>query len=148
MSRPLAPQGGNDCIQTPDLGADAIVRHYRPSGRILEPCKGDGAFVRAIPNCDWCEIKEGKDFLVVNDHWDWIMTNPPWSKFREFLNKGMEVGENIVFVSLINAWFMRARRRDIKKAGFGLVEVLELPVPPKPWPQAGFSLGATWLRRG
>jgi hypothetical protein len=85
-----------------------------------------------MPGCDWCEIAEGRDFLTVSGRWDWIITNPPWSQFRPFLN----------------AWFMRARQRDIQNKGFGLVEILEVPVPPKPWPQAGFSLGAGWLRRG
>jgi hypothetical protein len=53
-----------------------------------------------------------------------------------------------VFLCLINAWFMRARQRDMQEMGFGLVEILHVPVPPPPWPQAGFSLGAGWIRRG
>ena len=121
---------------------------FRPSGRILEPCRGQGAFTDIMLGCDWCEIDEGRDFLSTEGQWDWIVTNPPWSQFRDFLRHGMEVADNIVFLCLINAWFMRARQRDIESAGFGLVEILHLPVPPPPWPQTGFSLGAGWLRRG
>jgi len=146
--RPLVPKGGNDSIQTPDYLAAMIVKHFMPSGRILEPCRGNGAFTRAMPGCNWCEIREGKDFLTIQGHWDWIVTNPPYSQFRKFLNKAMDVGDNIVFLCLTNAWFFRARQRDMVEKGFGIIEILEVPVPAKPWPQFGACLGATWLRRG
>jgi hypothetical protein len=150
--RPLVPHGGNDCIDTPDDLAELIVAHFKPTGRVLEPCRGGGAFVRALTasgcECEYCEIKEGIDFLTVEGYWPWIVTNPPWSQFRAFLKKSMQVADNIVFLTLSNAWLMRARQRDIKAEGFGLVEILEVPVPPKPWPQFGICLGAAWLRRG
>jgi hypothetical protein len=145
----LAPKGGNDRICTPLETARLIVGHFKPCGRILEPCAGKGAFVQALNHqCEECEIDQGRDFMDWNEPVDWIITNPPWSKFRDFLRHAMEVSDNIVFLSLINAWFMRARQRDMQEMGFGLVEILHVPVPPPPWPQAGFSLGAGWLRRG
>lgn len=148
--RPLAPRGGNDRVMTPPAVARQIIRHFRPHGRILDPCRGAGAFWQMMPTqCDWFEIDEGRDFLAsgTEQHWDWIVTNPPWSKFREFLRHSMEVADNVVFLCLVNAWFMKARQRDIAEAEFGLVEILHVETPPKPWPQAGFSLGAAWLRR-
>ena len=148
-SRPLAPNGGNDRIYTPDDTASLIVNHFRPCGRILEPCSGGKAFVRALNGkCDECEIDDGTDFMAWTEPVDWIITNPPWSKFRDFMRHGMEVSDNVVFLCLINAWFMRARQRDMQEMGFGLVEILHVPVPPPPWPQAGFSLGAGWIKRG
>lgn len=147
-TRPLAPQGGNDKIWTPDYLAVQIVGHFRPDGRILEPCRGDGAFLRAMPTCDWCEIDEGRDFLTCNGCWDWIITNPPWSQFRPFLNRAMSVADNVVFLSLVNAFFMRARVEDMRRHGFGIAEILMLPTPSKPWPQTGFQLGATRIMRG
>lgn len=147
-SRPLAPRGGNDRVWTPDTLAAQIVAHFSPSGRILEPCKGAGAFVRAMPGCDWCEIDEGRNFLTTEGRWDWIVTNPPWSQFRAFLGRSMAVADNVVILSLVNAFFMRARVDDMRRAGFGIVEILMLPTPAKPWPQTGFQLGATHIRRG
>lgn len=101
-----------------------------------------------MPTAEWCEIDEGIDFLTVEGKWDWIVTNPPWSKFRAFLAKSMEVADNVVFLALLNAWFMRARVADMRKADFGLVEVLMLDTPPKPWPQTGFQLAAVHAKRG
>lgn len=145
----MVPQGGNDCIYTPDELARDIVKHFMPSGRIVEPAAGEGAFLRALPpGTDWFEIEKGRDFLTAQGHWDWLITNPPYSQFRPFLNKAMEVADNIVFLCLDNAWNMRARRRDFQSAGFGIVEACECPLPPPPWPQFGLCLGATWIRRG
>lgn len=146
-SRPLAPCGGNDKVWTPQPLALKIIEHFKPTGRILEPCKGQGAFT-SLMTCDWCEIDEGRDFLKVEGHWDWIVTNPPWSQFRAFLNKSMAVADNVVFLALLNAWFMKARVLDMRKAGFGIVEVLMVDTPPKPWPQTGFQLAAVHIKRG
>ena len=147
-SRPLAPRGGNDRVWTPDALAAQIVAHFGPTGKILEPCRGAGAFVRAMPGCEWCEIDDGRDFFQWTKPVDWVITNPPWSQFRSFLDHAMKVADNVVFLSLVNAFFMRARVEDMRRAGFGIVEILMLPTPPKPWPQTGFQLGATHIRHG
>jgi len=119
-----------------------------PSRRVLEPCRGGGAFAKAMPGCDWCDLAAGRDFLAVKGgHWDWIVSNPPFSRFRDFCRKAMDLADNVVFVALAPAWFVRARRKDMRQAGFALVELCELPVPPE-WPQFGIELTAGWLRRG
>lgn len=42
--------------------ARRIVEHFNPSGRCLEPFRGDGAFFRHLPeSSDWCEIERGLD---------------------------------------------------------------------------------------
>lgn len=167
--KPLAPKGGNDNVMTPDYIAQRISDHFRPSGVICEPCYGRGAFLRAFPRDAqirgfeiereyraclplWLvPVQPALDFLSYTCEgkaFDWIVTNPPWSKFRAFLLQSMKVADNIVFLCLVNSWFMRARQEDIQRTGFGLVEILEIKQPPKPWPQTGFMLGAGWLRRG
>jgi len=102
----------------------------------------------AMPGCFACEIDAGSDFFNWQEPVDWIVTNPPWSQFRAFLRHSMEVADNVVFLALLNAWFMRARVADMRAAGFGLVESLMLDTPPKPWPQTGFQLAAVHARRG
>jgi hypothetical protein len=153
MKRPLAPKGGNDRVYTPPGLAQRIVDHFKPTGRILEPCRGAGAFSSAMPGCDWYEIDDGRDFLAGllasrAGYWDWVITNPPWSQFRPFLKKSMYVAENVVFLSLLNAFFMRARVLDMREADFGIAEIVTMPTPPKPWPQTGFQLAATHIKQG
>ncbi len=155
MSQPLAPKGGNDRVYTPPALAKAIVDHFKPDvlDSILEPCAGPigkQAFVDALIGHDlaWFELDEGSDFLTNQSsaRYDWTITNPPWSKFRAFLNKSMEVSDNVVFLCLVNAFFMKARQEDMRKAGFSMREILFVPTPPKPWPQTGFSLGAVHIQ--
>ena len=57
------------------------------------------------------------------------------------------MADNIVFVSLVGARFVRSRQEDMRRAGFALAEMAELPIPPD-WPQFGLELAAGWARRG
>jgi hypothetical protein len=143
----IMPNGGDDNVQTPDWLARDLVRHFRPTGRLLDPCRGNGAFCRAMPGCDWFEISEGRDFFTARGHWDWIVANPPYGLFREFQGKAMEVSDNFVFLAMRGAWHMNAREDDMRKAGFALVECLYVPTP-KSWQQFGFPVVAAWARRG
>ena len=149
--RSLIPKGGNDRVYTPRPLAQAIVAHFNPSGAILEPCRGTGAFWRE--GWDWCEIDQGRDFFDINPpyppaHWDWVITNPPWSQFRRFLGRSMALSDNVVFLAPVNHFWLKARMRDIREAGFGFKEILLVDTPAKPWPQSGFQLGAVHLQRG
>lgn len=142
----------NDCVQTPIELAKYLVKHFNPTGRILEPCKGEGNFLKAIEGYGqniptlWCEILESKDFFEFNEKVDWIITNPPYSQMRKFIQKSMEVSDNIVFLTTINHLWLKARLRDIKEAEFGIKEILLLDTP-KNFPQSGFQIGCFHLQR-
>lgn len=85
-----------DVVFTPCEFAADIVRFFKPMGKVLEPCKGDGAFLRHLPDAEWCEISEGRDFMAWEKPVDWIVTNPPYSTFRDFFAHACKVAENIV----------------------------------------------------
>ena len=62
--------GRSDMVMTPDLLAFQIVNHFLPliTGRVLEPCAGDGAFVRAftangLTDIVELELTRGQDFF-------------------------------------------------------------------------------------
>lgn len=141
----IIPKGGNNRVMTPLILVEKIVKHYQPEGRILEPCKGTGNFLKFM-NADWYEIDEGKDFMEATGHWDWIITNPPYSEYRAFLNKSMEVADNIVFLQLINAIFYKARLKDMYEHNFGIKEILLLDTP-KEFPQFGLQLGCVYFKK-
>ena len=52
----------DDVVFTPPEVAKAMVGHFSPSGRMLDPCRGDGAFHQLMDGADYCEIQEGRDF--------------------------------------------------------------------------------------
>jgi hypothetical protein len=150
----------NDCIQTPINLALDILNHFKPTGTLLEPCKGDGNFIQAYENYNlmiqlegkegikwaWCEITEGKDFFDFKEKVDWIITNPPWSQVRKFLQHGLEISNNICFLITINHLWTKARLRDIKNAGFGIKEICMIETPDN-FPQLGFQIGMIHLQR-
>ncbi len=59
----------------------------------------------------------------------------------------MQVADNVVFIGLAPAWFVRARQDDMRQARFALVELCALPIQPT-WPQFGIELTAGWARQG
>lgn len=138
----------NDEVQTPVALARMLVRHFRPAGRVLEPCCGEGRILRWLPRgACWCEIRRGRDFFAWTEPVDWIITNPPWSQIRPFLQHAMTLADHVVFLLTINHLWTKARLRDIRAAGFGLREILLVEMPPE-FPQSGFQLGAVHLQRG
>lgn len=139
-----------DIVMTPEPLAKEIIDHYNPSGKILDPCRGLGAFYNNFPgnDNDWCELGEDKDFLIYNDKVDWIITNPPWSKIRDFLSHGMQISDNIVYLITINHYTTKRRIKDMRDNDFGIKEIYCVPTPGKPWPQLGFQIAAVHTQRG
>jgi hypothetical protein len=43
-----------DVVLTPDAIAADVVKHFRPTGRMLDPCRGNGAFWKHMPGAEWC----------------------------------------------------------------------------------------------
>jgi hypothetical protein len=139
-----------DIVMTPPCLAIDIIRHFSPTGRILDPCRGEGAFYDNYPtaNKDWCELSEGKDFFDYKEKVDWIITNPPWSKIRDFVEHGMTLSDNMVYLITINHFTTKRRMRDIIQGGWGIKEFYCVETPPKPWPSLGFQVAAVHLQRG
>ena len=98
----------SDIVYTPDLVAKNIIESLSPKGKCLDPCKGKGAFLKFMPKgSDYCELREGKDFLKYNNNADWVIGNPPYSIFEEFLKKSFEISKNVSFIVPTNKVFQR-----------------------------------------
>lgn len=135
---------------TPQWMADMIVEQLQPSGVILEPCSGDGAFLRALRGrgkVEWCEIKKGRNFLDRTKRADWIITNPPWSQFSDFLIHSLTLADNIAFLVTINHWWTKRRVREVINAGFGYRRLI-LTAWPSEFHATGFQLGVVHLQKG
>jgi hypothetical protein len=139
-----------DLVITPISLAKDIIKHFKPSGLILDPCRGEGAFYNNFPkNCkkDWCELSEGKDFFNYKNKVNWIITNPPWSKIRDFIIHSTKISNNVVFLITINHYFTKLRLRLLYKNNFGLKEFYCVKTPPLPWPGSGFQLAAVYFKK-
>ena len=141
-----------DLVMTPPELAAVVIGHFagRMSGTVLDPARGQGAFHDRFPACldrHWCEITEGRDFLDWHEPVDWVMSNPPWSRLRDFSRHAMRIAPNIVWLAPLTNLTTKARLRDLDEAGFGIAELVLIDTP-KGWPQSGFQLVAAWLRKG
>lgn len=136
----------NDDIMTSEYLVEALVKHFKPTGKVLEPCKSIGNFLKFLPNAEWCKIRYNRDFFDTMKKYDWIITNPPWSQVRKFLKHSMELASNVVFLMTINHLWTKARLRDIEELDFGIREICLIDTP-KSFPQLGFQLGAIYLKK-
>ena len=113
-----------DIVYTPDDVASDIVDHFKPSGKCLDPCRGDGAFYKYLPlDSLWCEAKEGRDFFDFDEPVDWIVSNPPYSIFAKWLRHSFKISHNIVYlIPIIRCFVSTAIIGDIKTFG-GIKEI-------------------------
>lgn len=124
-----------DRVYTPAWCAEDMVNHFRPHGRVLEPCKGDGAIYNRLPTgALWCEIDEGKDFFRWDEPVDCIITNPPYSKLRPFMVHAFKIADHDV-VLLIPVRNLVSGYGTVREArGFGAMKEIR-------WYGGGARLG-------
>lgn len=141
----------NDVVMTPTALAVGLVSLLQPSGHILEPSAGDGAFVDALRlygRVDTCDIRDGEmGFTWWTERVDWVVGNPPWSNFAVFLRHALEIADNVAYLVTVNHWWTKRRVRDVAAAGFGYRQLI-LCDWPAAWPSSGFQLGMMHLQRG
>lgn len=142
----------NDMVFTKPTLAQRLIGHFRPTGRILDPCRGNGAFYDNLPEPrDWCEIRDGRDFRECKELFDWILTNPAWSKepYRAISAHAFEIADNVILLTrLHNAIGTYARHRDWRNRGHGLREIVILRWEDAGFRPEGFVLGAFYWQRG
>lgn len=145
----LNPKGGNDEIYTPVYLSKCIVEYFKPTGRLLEPCSGDGSFLKYMPNADWFEINKGKDFFNCTESYDWAITNPPFSKIRKFLQHLYKLKvKNIVFLCPTNHILgLKARLKDMHDNDYQIKEIILIDTP-KEFPQSGFQWSVNYIKKG
>jgi hypothetical protein len=138
----------NDVVFTPDWLAKQICSMFPISGDVLEPCKGEGAFLRYLPpNTEWCEIADGRNYYDYLEKVDWIVTNPPYSDFNRFLEHSFNLAENIVLLVPVAKMFKSmGTLRSIFGYG-GFVSIHTLPASKAGFP-FGFPCAVYHLQRG
>lgn len=128
----------SDVHFTDDDVARKIVNYFAPTGKCLEPFKGDGVFLKHLPHgTKWCEITEGVDFFKTDEQFDWIITNPPFSNLTHVFEHAFNICENCVFLIPISKYWSSQPRLTLVKQYGGLKEILHVGTGR----QIGFNLG-------
>lgn len=102
----------NDYYPTPGWVVDELFSELKPGclkgKNFLEPCKGEASVIynRAAllkpKSREWCELSKGRDYLTKHYKTDAIITNPPFSLAREFLDKSLEQAQFVAYLLRIN----------------------------------------------
>lgn len=138
-----------DIVYTPDAIALDIIRWVKPKGKCLDPCKGDGAFLRYLPvGADYCEIREGRDFFDYHQRVDWIIGNPPYSIFETWLAHSFELAKDVVYILPTNKIFQRQVIMQMIDIWGGVKGIRAYGAGRQVGFPFGFSVGAFWFRRG
>ena len=138
----------SDSVQTKMGVAKIIIDYYRPIGEILEPCRGIGNIYNQLPETKYyCEIKEGIDFFDWNKKVDWIITNPPYSIYDNFLEHCFEIADNVVLlVPIAKAFKSMKIERMVDNYG-GLKEIWLMGSGTKCGFKFGFPTGCLYYKR-
>lgn len=96
----------DDVVYTPTEVARYIVNYFKPSGMVLDPCRGDGSFFAHMPTgAEYCEIEDGRDFFAYHKKIDWIIGNPPYSIFQDWLKHSFEIADHVIYLVPTNKIF-------------------------------------------
>lgn len=141
-------QNENDVVYTPQWVAQDMINFFKPSGKCLDPCYGTGAFYNLLPDgSDYCEIKQGKDFYDYYKKVDWIIGNPPYSDWMNWVIHSFKLSKNILYLITTNKFFISYK--IIKKLrNWGHIKHIRYYGPGNRlgFP-LGFAIGAVYIKK-
>jgi len=126
-----------------------MVSYFKTDGSILEPCCGDGVFLRYLSgDVSWCEIEKGKDFFAWSIPVNWMVGNPPYKLIKKWLEHSFTYANNVLYLIPMNSPFNSMSRmkvileygniRAIRAYGNGSIFGMDY----------GFAVGALWFQKG
>lgn len=136
-----------DVVYTPEWVAADMVSFFKPSGEILEPCCGDGVFMKYLPSAKWCEIEKGVDFFAWQTPVNYLFGNPPYNNLKEWFTHSFSIAENIVYLlpvtKIFNSYY---QMMDVYEYG-GIAHIRVYGAGSMLKWQMGFAIGAIHLKR-
>jgi len=126
-----------------------IIDYFSPTGKVLEPFKGGGAFYDHLPKgTSWAEIDDGIDFFKIKSQFDWIVTNPPFSNLTEVMEHAFSISENVIFLVPMSKIYSSVPRMNLVKNVAGIKTELYLGSGRKIGFDIGFPFAAFEFVRG
>ena len=109
LQKQLKEKGKQIVMTQPAMAKDLInTIDFKEDEKVLDPCRGDGAFYDNLPwyvERDWCEVNDGRDFMDYTSKVNTIISNPPFVPRKLFWNfhlKAMDIATDRIYW-LVNA---------------------------------------------
>jgi hypothetical protein len=139
----------SDCHDTPKELARDMIGFFVPQGQCLDPCRGNGVFFDMLPpGADWCEIKQGRDFYAWRKQVRWIIGNPPYSHYSEWIRHSMTIAHDIVYVMPVYKIFASNKFQCELFGWGGIVHIRRYGTGTEWGFPFGHALGAVHYRKG
>ena len=133
MKLPLKRQSADD-FQTPPEALEPLYPYLKKEWVIWEPATGKGNLAKALREWrDWphgvieSDILFSQDFLTwqpKREHWDCIITNPPFSLKQQFLERCYALGKPFALLLPLTTFETAKRQKLFRENG---VEVIFFP---------------------
>jgi len=107
-SNNLGQRKKSDFYETPYSITKQLLEVEHFNNTILEPACGDGAISKLLKDCIYYDKEV--DFLKETKHYDYIITNPPFSLALEFVLKAKEI-TNKKFAFLLPLSYLHGKKR-------------------------------------
>lgn len=142
----------SDKVYTPVHIAKEIIANFNLYGTVLDCSRGTGAFYYNYPDYvikDYCELDEGLDFFSYNKHVDWIVSNPPYSCFADWLEHSFKIADNIVYLIPLYLLTTSFRKVELTGAYGGLKEILVFHDKTQSWgwKAGGWPMCAAYFKK-
>lgn len=125
-----------DKVYTPNQVAIDCIAYTLPfiedTDILFEPFSGEDAFYNNFPKQnpkEWTEIDRGKDFLESDIKCDWIITNPPYSIWKDIIDKIMDSCNKGFCVLVNNLTITPPRLEYINSMGFYISFIYYFKIP-------------------
>ncbi len=139
-----------DIVYTKNETAQWIIDYFNPIGSILDPSAGKDVFFDKFLNAEKyrCEITDGVDFFDWTKKVDWIVTNPPYSIYDQFLQHAFNIADNVCFFVPIAKAFKSNKVQQMSINYGGLKELIYMGGGSKHGFSFGFPVGCLYYKRG
>lgn len=120
-------QGGLDDYQTPPEALFILLPYLDPGWVVWEPAAGEGYLARALEEDGFrvisSDIHRGQNFLTYEpeEHYDIIITNPPYSLKDEFLERAYSLRKPFAFLLPLTTLEGKRRQSLFTENGISLL---------------------------
>ena len=85
----------NECYETPEWVTEALLPHLEPGCTVWEPACGSGKMARVLTRehpVIATDTTRGMDFFdTLTTGWQAIVTNPPYDRAVEFIERSLDL---------------------------------------------------------